>query len=162
LRLWDATRWVAWAAFVVCTTACLSTTDRRKRWGFLDASGLFLLWALSDAPTSVLTALVVSQAMALSLGALAPPSQRVRGVWAVKLSVALLLPGWWVLSLSGGVGIFKGASWVWAAFLWLTFVVLRTAQPLSSEEATSAGSEKGFLMVWLAALGVWGLALSLG
>jgi hypothetical protein len=147
-RLWDATRWMAWVAFVVATVACLSTKDRRKRWGLLDASGLFFMWALSDVPMAIMAALAVSQSMALSLGAMAPTSRKVTGVWVVKITTALLLPGWWVLSMPGGVGILQGTPWVWMALLWFTVVILRGAEPLSSEETTSAESERGFWMLW--------------
>lgn len=162
IRLWDATRWVAWAAFVVCTVGCLSTKDRRKAWGFLDASGLFLMWALSDASSSVVAALAVSQALGLTLVALAPSSQRQSGVWTLKLLSAILLPGWWIFSVPGGSEVLKGSWGVGAALLWLSITVLRVAKPLQNEEAASAVSEQGFMTLGVVTLGVWVLALLLG
>jgi hypothetical protein len=161
IRLWDATRWVAWAAFVICTVGCLSAKDRRKAWGFLDAGGLFLMWALSDASSSVMAALAVSQALSLTLVALAPSSQRLSGIWTLKLLTAILLPGWWIFSVPGGVEVLKNSWGVGVALLWLSFTVLRGLKPLQNEEVTSSVSEQGFLILGVVTLGVWGLALLL-
>jgi hypothetical protein len=162
IRLWDATRWAAWAGLAICTIICLSTKDRRKVWGFLDVSGLFLMWALSDASSSVMAALAVSQALGLTLAALAPSSQRPSGVWALKILTAFLLPGWLIFSVPGGMEVLKGSWSVGAALLWLSFTVLRVSKPLQNEEAASAVSEQRFLILGVVTLGVWGLALLLG
>ena len=162
IRLWDATKWAAWAGFAVCTLVCLSTKDRRKAWGFLDVCGLFLMWALSDASSSVMATLAVSQGLGLTLAALAPSSQRPMGVWVLKLFTALLLPGWMIFSVPGGVEVLKGSWGVGAALLWLSFTALRVSKPLQNEEAASAVSEQGFMTLGVVTLGVWGLALLLG
>jgi len=162
IRLWDATRWAAWAGFAICTIVCLSTKDRRKAWGFLDVSGLFLMWALSDASSSVMAAFAVSQGLGLTLAALAPSLQRPTGVWALKLLIALLLPGWLIFTVPGGMEVLKGSWGVGAALLWLSFTALRASKPLQNEEAASAVSKQGFMTLGVATLGVWGLALLLG
>jgi hypothetical protein len=131
-------------------------------WGFLDVSGLFLMWALSDASSSVMAALAVSQALGLTLAALAPSSQRPSGVWALKILTAFLLPGWLIFSVPGGMEVLKGSWSVGAALLWLSFTVLRVSKPLQNEEAASAVSEQRFLILGVVTLGVWGLALLLG
>lgn len=161
MRLWDATRWVAWVAFALCLLTALTTADRRKMWGRLDVAGLALLWALSVAAYPLLIALVVAQSFALSLGALAPSSHRALGIWVLKVSCALLLPGWWIASSPEGWDLLSGSWGVVAALTAFTFVILRAVRPLSPEEATSTSGERPFLLMFSLALGGYGMLLLL-
>ncbi len=161
LRLFEATRWAAWAVFALCLLTAFTTSDRRRMWGRLDVASLALLWALSSCAAPVTLALAAAQCLGLSLGALAPATTRPAGLFALRSAAALLLPGWWVLSLPGGKELL-GGSWVLVgALVALTAVVFRVARPLASEESMVAAGERRFLLMGVVALGGYGMLLLL-
>ena len=151
----------ALGAFALCAPAAFSSTDGRKAWGFLDAAGLFFFWGLSNAAPGALAVLAVSQAWALTLGALAPPTHKAAGSWVLRVSVALLLPGWTAFALFSGLRTGRYSWGAWTAVLALTLAALMIAKPLPAEEATASASERGFLLSWASVLAGFFLLLFL-